>query len=76
LTEEAAGYSSCQARVALNAIEVLDEVPALYQAGPGGSHVRVEALVNPVALAEEVHLANPKPSPASRRFAIGTIEAF
>ena len=42
----------------------------------GGSHVRVEALVNPVALAEEVHLANPKPSPASRRFAIGTIEAL
>jgi hypothetical protein len=42
----------------------------------GGSDVRVEALVNPVALAEEVHLANPKPSPASRRFAIGTIEAL
>jgi hypothetical protein len=37
--EEAAGYSSCQARVALNTIEVLDEVPALYQAGPSHAFI-------------------------------------
>lgn len=38
--EKAAGYSSRQARVALNTIKVLDEVPALYQARP--SHDFIE----------------------------------